>query len=282
METRAFSLTTSDGLVLPGRAWLPDEASAVIVLVHGLGEHSGRYIRFAAKAIERGVAIVSADLRGHGRSPGEPCYINAFSDYLADTDALVAKAREIAGSLPLFMMGHSLGGAIAMRWLAERRPARAEFAGLILSSAALKVGCNVSRFLLAIASLVSRIAPRLRAGAINPALISRIPGEVEAYRNDPLVCHIPPPARTGAELLAAIAANRAAAATMMLPVLLLHGDADMLTDPAGSREIHAAWGARDKTLRLWPGSLHETLNDLDGAAVAEEIFGWVAARRVGV
>jgi alpha-beta hydrolase superfamily lysophospholipase len=100
---------------------------------------------------------------------------------------------------------------------------------------------------------------------------------VAAYVNDPLVSLKAPPARTGAELLAAMEANRAAAAGLDLPVYLFHGEADRLTDPQGSREIHAAWGGADKTLRLWPGSRHETLNDLDREAVAADLLGWVQA-----
>jgi len=101
---------------------------------------------------------------------------------------------------------------------------------------------------------------------------------VAAYVNDPLVSLEAPPARTGAELLEAMEANRAAAAGLALPVYLFHGDADRLTDPAGSREIYQLWGGPDRTLRLWPGSRHETLNDLDREAVAAELFEWVAAR----
>jgi alpha-beta hydrolase superfamily lysophospholipase len=87
-----------------------------------------------------------------------------------------------------------------------------------------------------------------------------------------------PPARTGAELLRTMADNQAAAARLTLPLYVFHGDADRLTAPAGSREIHQRWGSADRTLRLWPGSRHETLNDLDREAVAAELLDWVLAR----
>ena len=274
MEHSRCELRTADGLGLAAQAWLPPAPHAVIALVHGIAEHGGRYEAFAARAVARGIGVVTLDLRGHGRSPGERSYVERFDDYLLDVDALWARARELAAGMPLFLMGHSMGGAIALRWAAQRRQA---MAGLILSSAALKIGGDVPRLLVALAPLLSRWLPHMRGTKLDPALISRDPAQVAAYVNDPLVSLKAPPARTGAELLAAMEANRAAAAGLDLPVYLFHGEADRLTDPQGSREIHAAWGGADKTLRLWPGSRHETLNDLDREAVVADLLGWVQA-----
>lgn len=271
----ARTLATADGLELTARAWLPREPRTLLALVHGLAEHSGRYQDFAAQAVARGIGLVAVDLRGHGASPGERSWVERFDDYLLDVDALWAWAGELAGDRPRFLMGHSMGGAIALRWLA-RHPA--EVTGLVLSSAALKIGADVPSLLVALAPLLSRWLPRLRGKRIDPALISRDPAQVAAYVGDPLVSLAAPPARTGAELLAAMVANRAAAPTLELAAYLFHGDADRLTDPAGSREIHDALGSRDKALRLWPGSRHETLHDLDGEAVAAELLDWILAR----
>lgn len=279
MEHSRCELRTADGLGLAAQAWLPPAPRAVIALVHGIAEHGGRYEAFAARAVARGIGVVTLDLRGHGRSPGERSYVERFDDYLLDVDALWARARELAAGMPLFLMGHSMGGAIALRWAAQRRQA---MAGLILSSAALKIGGDVPRLLIALAPLLSRWLPHLRGTRFDPSVISRAPAVVAAYVNDPLVSLKAPPARTGAELLAAMEANRAAAAGLDLPVYLFHGDADRLTDPAGSREILAAWRGADKTLRLWPGSRHETMNDLDREAVIAELLDWVGIHcRVG-
>ena len=248
---------------------------AVVALVHGIAEHSGRYGFLAGRANERGVGLVSLDLRGHGRSPGERSWVKRFDDYLLDVDALLAKAHELAAGRPVFLMGHSMGGAIALRWLAQRRQ---PVAGLILSSAALRIGGDVPRLLVALAPLLSRWLPHLRGKRIDPAVISRDAAAVAAYVADPLVSLQAPPARTGAELLRVMAANHAAAAGLAVPVYLFHGDADRLTDPAGSREIFDLWGGPDRTLRLWPGSRHETLNDLEREAVAAELLDWVLAR----
>jgi alpha-beta hydrolase superfamily lysophospholipase len=267
-------MRTADGVTLWGQAWMPPQPRGVVALVHGIAEHCGRYAFLAERACERGLGVASLDLRGHGRSPGERSYVERFDDYLLDVDALLARAQELAAGCPLFLMGHSMGGAIALRWLAQRRQ---PLAGLILSSAALKVGGDVPRLLVALAPLLSRWLPHLRGTRFDPAVISRDAAAVAAYVNDPLVSLQAPPARTGAELLRAMEANRAAAPALTTPVYLFHGEADRLTDPAGSREICELWGGPDRTLRLWPGSRHETLNDLDHAAVGTELLDWVLA-----
>ncbi|WP_310451097.1 alpha/beta hydrolase [Sulfuritalea sp.] len=273
-ENLAFELRTADGVNLAGQAWLPPGCCAMIAVVHGIAEHSGRYAFLAERANRQGIGVISVDLRGHGRSPGERSYVERFDDYLLDVDALRVKAHELAPGCPLFLMGHSMGGAIALRWLAQRRQ---PLAGLVLSSAALKIGGDVPRLLVALAPLLSRSLPHLRGTRLDPALISRDPAAVAAYVGDPLVSLQAPPARTGAELLRIMAANRVSAPGLDVPVYLFHGDADRLTDPAGSREIFDLWGGPDRSLRLWPGSRHETLNDLDRELVAAELLDWMLA-----
>lgn len=274
-ENHSFELRTADGVTLAGQAWLPPDFCAVIVVVHGIAEHSGRYAFLAERASQQGLGIVSADLRGHGRSPGERSYVERFDDYLLDVDALWAKAGELAAGRPVFILGHSMGGAIALRWVARRRE---PVAGLLLSSAALKIGGDVPRLLVWLAPLLSRWFPHLRGTRFDPSVISRDAVAVAAYVADPLVSLEAPPARTGAELLRIMVANRTSAPGLDAPVYLFHGDADRLTDPAGSREIFDLWGGADRRLRLWPGSRHETLNDLDREAVAAELLDWVLAR----
>lgn len=276
IERLDFRLHTADGLDLAAWARMPPSPPrALIALVHGINEHSGRYGFIAERAGQRGLGLVSMDLRGHGLSPGERAYVNQFDEYLLDVEALLAKARELAAGRPVFLMGHSMGGAIALRWVAQRGP---QVAGLLLSSAALRVGGDVPRLLVWLAPFLSRWLPRQRGTRLSPDVLSRIPEAVAAYESDPLVTRKGAPARTGAELLRAMELNRAAAAGLKLPVYLFHGDADRLTDPAGSREINDLWGGDDHCLRLWPGSRHETLNDLDREAVATELLDWVLAR----
>lgn len=282
MGVSEITCRTTDGLPLPGWVWnselAPGDIRGSIAILHGMGEHVGRYARFAAAANARGFHVVGADLRGHGRSPGDACFVRQFDEYAFDAQAIMASARKLAPARPLFLLAHSMGGAVALRFLALYPEWRTALKGVVISSAALKIGPDVSPLLLKLAPLISAIAPKMRAQAIAPALISRDPLAVADYVADPLVCHQPPPARTANELLGAIVANRAVAQRLTLPLYAFHGDADRLTDPEGTRELVANWGGADKTLRLWPGSYHEALNDLDGPAVMAEVLDWINAR----
>jgi alpha-beta hydrolase superfamily lysophospholipase len=273
-----FFATTKDGLRLFGQSWMPPVPRGIIVLVHGLAEHSGRYENFAKNANIAGLGVFAIDLRGHGRSPGEAMWINSFDEYLLDVDALVQTVKQSSARCPLFLMGHSLGGAIAVRWLSQRVEQTRSLHGLILSSAALEIGPGTPALLIKLAPFISRWLPRLRTQALDSNLISSIPSEVARYRNDPLVCLRAPPARTGAQVLAVMPANLAAASKLTLPLYIFHGTADTLTSPAGSQAFHAAWGGSDRALRLWTGSMHETLNDIDGEAVMNELFAWLLPR----
>ncbi len=273
-----FSVITKDGLRLFGQSWMPQQARGIIVLVHGLAEHSGRYDDFAKNASAAGLGVFAIDLRGHGRSPGEALWVNSFDDYLLDIDALMETVSLSAAPCPLFLMGHSLGGAIAVRWVSQRTEQTRSLRGLVLSSAALKIGPGTPALLVKLAPLISRWLPRLRTQALDANLISSIASEVARYRDDPLVCLRAPPARTGAQVLAVMPTNLAAASTLTLPLYVFHGTADTLTSPEGSQAFHTAWGGSDRALRLWTGSMHETLNDIDRVAVMNELFAWLLPR----
>ena len=267
-----------DGTELPSLYWPVDTMKGMVCILHGLGEHIGRYNDFAGAANSAGLAVFGADFRGHGRAPGEECFVKSFDEYSWDATAMLVAARGLANGRPLFLMGHSMGGAVALRVMTVRSEWRGAVAGLISSSAALKIGREVSPLLLKLAPLVARLAPRLRLQPLDPAVMSRDPKQVEAYRTDPLVSHRAAPARTANELLKVIVTNRYVMPKLTMPLYVLHGDADQLTDVDGSRELHATWGGSDKTLRIWPGSFHEPLHDLDSAAATTELLDWIVAR----
>lgn len=276
------TITTRQGVALFLHRWQPATVDgrpvARIALVHGLAEHARRYDAFALRLNAAGIELIAADLRGHGKSSGERVWIERFDDYLLDADVLVEAAETTPpANVPLFLMGHSMGGAVAALYVAERAQQRT-LAGLILSSAALEPGHDVPRWKLAMGRLVSRLAPRLAAFTIDPALLSRAPGVVEANRRDPLVHHGAIPARTGAQIVAAMARIAAKRASITLPVLIFHGTADKLTEPDGSRAFDANVGSTDSTLFMFDGSYHETLNDLDRDRVIRELIEWTLVR----
>lgn len=273
---------TADGLELACYRWPSTAPScaaprATVALVHGLAEHAGRYQAFAERLNAADIEVVAIDLRGHGRSPGERAWAERFDRYLDDADALVASAaRE---NTPLFLMGHSMGGAIAARYAIERAAARhASLAGLILSSPALAPGRDVPQWMLAMSRFISRVWPRFPALKIDAALLSRDPAVVAANRADPLVHHGSVPARTGAEILDAMRRIAAGRAALRIPVLVYHGTADKLTEPDGSRDFGAHVGSPDRTLTLYEGNYHETMNDLERERVIGALIDWIAAR----
>ncbi|SHJ49407.1 Lysophospholipase, alpha-beta hydrolase superfamily [Paraburkholderia terricola] len=272
------TVTTSDGVDLPLYRW-PATAPlrATVALLHGLAEHAGRYAALADRLSPAGIELVAVDLRGHGLAPGKRARIRRFDDYLLDAQALLDAAA--TSCAPLFLMGHSMGGAIAALYAIERLDASGRrLSGLILSSPALAPGHDVPRWMLGLSQWISRVWPGFPAMKIDAALLSRLQPVVNANRNDPLVHHGSIPARTGAELLLAMARIERGRASLRVPLLVYHGTADKLTEPEGSRAFGQHAGSPDKTLTLHEGSYHETMNDMDRDRVIGQLIEWIEAR----
>jgi acylglycerol lipase len=271
-------VVTGDNLELPLYRWPAVGARrASVALLHGLAEHAGRYAPLAQALNAQGIELIAIDLRGHGRAPGPRAWVDRFDDYLLDADALLAEAARNEG--PLYLMGHSMGGAIAALHAIERRATTGRpLSGLILSSPALAPGRDVPRWMLTLSQVISRVWPRFPAMKIDATLLSRDRAVVEANLNDPLVHHRAIPARTGAEILLAMQRIERGRATLRTPLLVYHGTADKLTEPEGSRDFGAHAGSADKTLTLYEASYHETMNDLDRAQVIDALVSWILKR----
>jgi acylglycerol lipase len=274
------TVTTSDGVELPLYRWpAATPTLASVALIHGLAEHAGRYAALAARLNAAGIELVAIDLRGHGHAPGKRAFVKRFDDYLLDAQALLDATAERC--TPLFLMGHSMGGAVAALYAIERLKASGRrLNGLILSSPALAPGHDVPRWMLKLSQVISRLYPSFPAMKIDAALLSRLQPVVNANRNDPLVHHGAIPARTGAELLLAMARIERGRADLRVPLLVYHGTADKLTEPEGSREFGRHAGSPDKTLTLHEGSYHETMNDLDRDQVIGALIAWIEKRLV--
>ncbi|MFM0253949.1 alpha/beta hydrolase [Paraburkholderia sediminicola] len=277
-EPQRASVTTADGVELPLYRW-PAAAPlrATVALLHGLAEHAGRYAALAARLNAVGIELVAIDLRGHGHAPGKRSYVKRFDDYLLDAQALLDAAAQSCA--PLFLMGHSMGGAVAALYAIERLEASGRrLNGLILSSPALAPGHDVPGWMLKLSQVISRLYPSFPAMKIDAALLSRLQPVVNANRNDPLVHHGAIPARTGAELLLAMARIERGRAGLRVPLLVYHGTADKLTEPERSREFGQHAGSPDKTLTLHEGSYHETMNDIDRDRVIGALIEWIEKR----
>ena len=277
--TERSTLRTRDGVELPLYVWRASAPPrAAIALVHGLAEHAGRYAALAARLNAAGIDVYAIDLRGHGHAPGRRTWVARFDEYLDDAEALLAHASAQCATqgTPLFLMGHSMGGAIAALYAVERLPqTRVPLAGLLLSSAALAPGRDVPAWMIAASSVISAIWPTFPAMKIDASLLARDRAVVEANRADPLVHHGAIPARTGAQLLEAMKRIEAGRKQLRLPVLIWHGTEDKLTEPEGSRAFGANVGSPDRTLTLYEGSYHETLNDLDRERVIGAMMDWI-------
>jgi acylglycerol lipase len=258
------------------RSWTPDDAAAraVIVLVHGLGEHSGRYDHVVARLVAEGYAVNAVDHRGHGRSDGPRAFIEDMDDVVADVDTLVDRAVAAQPGVPVFMLGHSMGGLIALRYALAHQE---RLAGLILSAPLAQLD-SVPKPLELVARTLSVIAPRAPVIAIDSGLVSRDPAVVADYRADPLVHHGKVPARTAVQLATTVERLPETVGAITIPTLILYGTADGLCPPAGSVMLGERIGASDKTVTAYEGLFHEILNEPERETVLDDITGWLGAR----
>jgi lysophospholipase len=258
------------------RSWTPDDAPAraVVVLVHGLGEHSGRYDHVAGRLLGEDYAVHTLDHRGHGRSDGSRAFIEDMDNAVADVDTLVDRAVAAQPGVPVFMLGHSMGGLISLRYALAHQD---RLAGLILSAALAQLDA-VPKPLELVGRALSVIAPRAPLIAIDPALVSRDPAVVQAYRSDPLVHHGKVPARTAVQLADAVERFPSTVGAITVPTLILYGTADGLCPPAGSVMLDERIGAADKTVHAYDGLFHEILNEPERETVLDDIVGWLATR----
>lgn len=253
------------------QAWLPDAARAVVVIVHGLGEHGGRYDHVGRRLAGTGLACYAADHRGHGRSGGARANIGRMSDVVADLADFVRFAEERTPGVPTFVLGHSMGGLIALQYATGDAP---ELTGLVLTGPLARLDAG-SPLLRSMARMLSTLTPNLGVQAVPADAVSRDPAVVAAYEADPLVHHGKVPARTGAELLAATRALPQRLPRLRVPVLVVHGTADRLAPPAGAQLVHDTVSSADRTLRLLDGLAHEVLNEPEQDQVLEEIVDWL-------
>jgi alpha-beta hydrolase superfamily lysophospholipase len=264
------------GVELFWQGWLPKGSpSGVVLLCHGLGEHSGRYGNVVDALVPDGWAVYGLDHRGHGRSAGRRAHLDDYADWLTDYDLFRRTVVVRHEGLPVFLLGHSMGGQIALAYALDHQD---ELAGLVLSAPALASDA-VPKALLPLLRGLAKVAPTLRPAGIDATKISKDPAVVAAYQADPLVHHGKPTLGLSARLVGQFDVLPERARGLRLPLLLLHGSADMLTDPAGTRLLEVASGAPDQTVRWYPGLWHEIFNEPERAGPLDDLREWLAAHR---
>jgi len=263
-----------DGQQLYHEIWpAPGETRATVLVVHGYGEHCGRYQNPVGALRPRGFEVFAFDYRGHGQAGGRRGHVDRFAEYLDDLDRALEVARS-RGKRPLFLLGHSLGGLIAARYVIERRK---DFAGLVLSSPFFGFRLKLPPLKKSVGRLASRWAPRLTLkNELDVRTLSRDPAVGEAYARDRFV-HRVGTARWLTESTAAQARCLEEAGAITLPVLGYAGDADAIADHDATRAVFDRIAARDKTLTIYPGGYHELMNDTCKDEVLAALVKWLEA-----
>lgn len=273
MQTHEWTWKSFDGLDMFGRRWETDgDPRAVILLVHGLGEHCGRYEHVAQMLTDNGYSLISFDLRGHGKSGGQRGHASSFEDFMKDIDSMFAQVADWFPGKPQFIYGHSLGGILVLNYVLRRKPA---LAGAIVTSPGLRTALEEQKAKVALAKILGALLPSsgLPSG-LDASAISRDPEVVRRYREDPLV-HDKITFGMARGVLEAINWAFAHAAEFPLPLLLMHGTADQIAYDRGSREFAAAVKG-DCTLKLWEGLTHETHNEPEKEQVFQYLLDWLA------
>ncbi|MGD0765540.1 MAG: lysophospholipase [Dehalococcoidia bacterium] len=273
MEHSDGTFQGAGSLELYYQCWRPSSgAKAVVATVHGVREHSGRYAGVADHLTAHGYVVYGFDQRGHGRSPGQRGHIDAWGEYRGDTEAFLAMIGQQESNLPVFLLGHSMGALVSLDYLLFYPEG---LRGAIISGAPLQPIGAAKPYLIAVARFLSRVRPRLlMTSPFGGAAVSRDPEVARAYDTDPLVFN-KTSVRWGMEFLATIKRVESRAAEVKIPILMIHGGADSIVSPDGSRTFFEKISSSDKELKVYPGSYHEAHNDLDREQVLTDMEQWL-------
>ncbi|MDO8715280.1 MAG: lysophospholipase [Dehalococcoidales bacterium] len=267
------SVKGCDGLDLYYQGWLPDgQPKAILLVVHGLGEHSGRYGNLVNHFVPAGYGVYSYDHRGHGKSAGVKGYVDRFSNFTDDLDIILELVRTRHPGVKTFLIGHSIGGLVSTAYTIKHQHM---FDGLILSGAILSPPADASAALIFAARILSVILPKAGLYFIDAEGISQDRNVVNAYINDPLVYQGKVRARLGVELLKTMDMVVRLAAEIRLPVLIMHGSADRLASPEGSKMLYREVNSVDKTLKIYQGYWHEIFNEPGRDQVLADVASWL-------
>lgn len=276
MKHETGSLAAGDNTALFTQAWLPEGAPrAGVLLVHGVAEHSGRYAHVAAFLTGRGYAVYTLDLRGHGKSPGMRAYVESYTLYLDDLKAYLDTIRAAQPGLPLFILGHSMGGLITLAFTARHQ---ALLAGMITSAAPVNLAETTAPALVLVARVLDRVLPKARLVALDAADMSHDPAIRESYDSDPLNYRGKLTVRQGMVLTRLAEAAQAGLPGIRIPCLCMHGAQDPIADPSALDIIEQHLGAPDRTFKRYAGMFHEIFNELDKQVVLEDVGRWLDAR----
>ncbi|KPL09618.1 MAG: hypothetical protein AMS26_22645 [Bacteroides sp. SM23_62] len=255
------------------QSWLPDTwIKGIICLVHGLGEHSGRYARWAGLFVQAGFGMLAADLPGHGRTEGRTAYVKNYQVLLNQVDLTLGKSEELFPGIPRILYGHSMGGNIAINYAIFRK---ASIRALIASSPWLRLTFRVSPLELASGKMMNSLLPRVRfkRKGTKAEYLSHDPEHWADVRNDPLNHGL----ITGRYFWIIHQQGESAMGhgnKIKVPFLLMHGSEDKITSPLASEAFVADTGDRTQ-FKIWDGLYHELHNEFEYRDIAKYVIGWL-------
>jgi acylglycerol lipase len=273
MEHIESEFTGIKDLKIYYQGWLPESPKAVVQIVHGIGEHSGRYMNVVNELVPLGYAIYAEDLRGHGKSEGERTYIDSFNQFVEDEKLLFDIIKEKHPNLPIFLLGHSMGMQVAALMIKKYGDI---YKGIVLSGAGTSAGGEASGFIKFMAKILSKIAPHLKfSSGIDPKTLSHDSEVVYAYENDPLINFEKISARLGYEILKHYNIAEDLVSEIKLPLLLQCGGDDQLV--LGAEEVKDFFTMEDKTVKIYDGLYHEVYNEVekDRKKVLKDLSDWL-------
>lgn len=272
MNRHEASFEGCRGIRIEYDVWEPDaDSRGVLVISHGLGEYGRRYDHVARRLSTLGLTVVVPDHRGHGRSGGARAGLKKFSDYTDDLDTLIDR---VSGGNEVFLLGHSMGASIALSYALRYQ---SKLQGLVLSGAAVVPGADQPKAALAIAKVLGRFLPTLPTAKLVVDGISKDPAVVAAYNADPQIFRDKIPAGLAGGLVSEMDTYPSRLPSLTLPLLVLHGGEDKMTDSEGSRLVVQLAGSDDKTLKIYPGLYHEIFNEPEQDVVLDDVAGWLEA-----
>lgn len=275
MKHQDGTFKSADNTTLYYQYWLPDvKPKAILLVVHGLAEHCGRYMNLVNYFVPNGYAVYGIDHMGHGKSDGKRVFVERFQDYTKPLKIYSDMIRAWQPNRPIFLIGHSMGGLIGSAYLLNHQD---ELAGAVLSAPSIKVPDNISSATILIGKMLSILVPTAGLIKLDPDGVSRDPEVVEAYVNDPLVYTGKATARLGAEIIKTMQEVTKQAAKIRLPVLIAQGSADTLVDPSGAQVLYDLIGSTDKTLKIYPDLYHEIFNEPEHGQVLDDVNSWIEA-----
>lgn len=275
MNNKSYFLEAFDGRKIFFQQWTGDQPPvANIVLIHGMGEHSGRYAHFAEFYVSNGIDVYATDLFGHGQTEGKRGHTDKMDDFLWQVDMIVNMVKQLG--VPVFLYGHSMGGGIVLNYLFKKHP---EIAGVIASAPAIQPGFKVPKAKMVVGNLGRKLFPSLtQKNGLDVNGISKDPEVIKIYLADPLV-HDIISAEVGIGViewgnwLVQLDVN-----PLSVPLLIMHGDKDILTSHDASKNFMTKFTAGDTRFKSWPGLFHELHNEPEKQEVFDYTLSWIKPR----